>query len=224
MVVSVGVDGCREGWVAVAIDSKGFVEATTARTLADVIAAFPTAEAFGVDIPIGLVDEVRDADASARSFLTGQSSSVFSAPPRSALAETHYEKANAAARRVTGRGLSKQSFHLFPKIRDADALLPNERLHEVHPEVSFRLMHASHAPAGRKKTWGGLMERLARLRAAGIVLPDDLGPVGEIGIDDVVDAAGAAWSARRIARGEARHFPAVVTQRDRSGHPITIAG
>ncbi len=224
MSVSVGVDGCRDGWVAVAIDPTGFVQALLAPALAEVLAAFPNATAFGVDIPIGLVDDAREADVAARTFLTGQASSVFSAPPRSALAEVTYERANVASRRVTGRGLSKQTFHLFPKIRDADSLLPNDRLHEVHPEISFRLMHPDGAPAGRKKTWGGLMERLARLRARGIILPDDLGAASRVGIDDVVDAAGAAWSAGRIARGEARSFPEVVSQHDRSGHPIAIAG
>ncbi len=177
-----------------------------------------------MDIPIGLVDGARDADAAARAFLVGQASSVFSAPPRAALDCERYEDALAAARRVTGKGLSKQAFHLFAKIREADALLPDERLFEVHPEVAFRLMHEDEAAAGRKKTWGGLMERLTRLRTAGIALPPTLGAADAVGIDDVVDAAAAAWSARRLASSEARAFPLEPTQRDRSGHLIAIHG
>ena len=224
MTRAVGVDGCRDGWVAVAIDDGGFIEAAFEPTLARVFERFPEASAFGVDIPIGLVDAAREADAAARAFLSGQASSVFSAPARRALEAESFADALAASREATGRGLSKQSFHLFPKIREADALLPDERLHEVHPEISFRLMHPDAAPAGRKKTWGGLMERLARLRGEGIVLPNALGPADGVGIDDVVDAAGAAWSARRIARGEERRFPEVVSQIDRSGQLIVIAG
>jgi predicted RNase H-like nuclease len=219
----VGVDGCREGWVAVALSDRGFERAIVERSLRRIVASFDAA-AFGIDIPIGLVDDARDADAAARAFLKGQASSIFNAPPRAALGCERYDDAQAAARRVTGKGLSKQSFHLFAKIREADALLPDERLHEVHPEIAFRLMHPEEAPAGRKKSWGGLMERLARLRGAGIALPPSLGAAGAVGIDDVVDAAAAAWSARRIARGEARLFPPTPTQQDRSGHPIAIAG
>lgn len=220
----VGVDGFRGGWVAVALDDEGFVAAAVEPNLAAVRERFADAAAFGVDIPIGLVDGPRDADGAARAFLKGQASSVFSAPPRAALHCERYADALATAREATGRGLSKQAFHLLPKIREADALLPDERLHEVHPEIAFRLMHPEHAPAGRKKTWGGLMERLARLRAQGIALPADLGAASAIGIDDVVDAAGAAWSARRLARGDGRSFPAEASQRDRSGHAIVIEG
>lgn len=223
-MIAVGVDGCRQGWVAVAVSERGFEAATCEPSLAAVLERFDGAAVFGVDIPIGLVEGERDADAAARAFLVGQASSVFSAPPRPALDCERYEDALAAARRVTGKGLSKQAFHLFEKIREADALLPDERLFEVHPEVAFRLMHDDEASAGRKKTWGGLMERLARLRAAGITLPPSLGDADAVGIDDVVDAAAAAWSARRLARGEARTFPPEPTQRDRSGHLIAIHG
>jgi len=222
--IAVGVDGCRRGWVAVVITESGFVDAAFEPSLEAILAAFPEAAVFGVDIPIGLVDEEREADAAARSFLKGQASSVFSAPARAALACERYPEALEATRRATGKGLSKQSFFLFPKIREADALLPDERLYEVHPEVAFRLMHPSEEPAGRKKSWGGLMERLGRLRAAGITLPDSLGAADAVGIDDVVDAAAAAWSARRLARGAARSFPPEPTQRDRSGHWIAIHG
>jgi predicted RNase H-like nuclease len=45
------------------------------------------------------------------------------------------------------------------------------------------------------------------LAAAGIVVPTDIGEAGRAGADDVLDAAAAAWSAGRIARGEARCFP-----------------
>ena len=40
-----------------------------------------------------------------------------------------------------------------------------------------------------KKTWGGMKGRLALLAREGIVLPDELGDVDAVGIDDVIDAA-----------------------------------
>jgi predicted RNase H-like nuclease len=81
----------------------------------------------------------------------------------------------------------------------------DERVYEVHPEVSFRAMKGS--PLGqRKKTWNGLLERVRLLADAGIHIPDEL-PCGTAAPDDVVDAAAAAWSAGRIACGEACTLP-----------------
>jgi predicted RNase H-like nuclease len=53
-------------------------------------------------------------------------------------------------------------------------------------------------------------------------LPADLGDANAVGIDDVVDAAAAAWSAARIALGSARTFPASPQQRMPSGRVIAI--
>jgi len=60
------------------------------------------------------------------------------------------------------------------------------------------------------------------LKSVGIELPDDLGEVKEVGIDDVAGAAVAAWSARRIAAGEARSFPAEPEQRDQAGRVVVV--
>jgi predicted RNase H-like nuclease len=91
---------------------------------------------------------------------------------------------------------------------------------EIHPEVSFRVM--SDLPLLPKKTWGGLQARLQRLAEQNIRLPADLGDANAVGIDDVVDAAAAAWSAARIALGSARTFPASPQQRMPSGRVIAI--
>jgi len=48
------------------------------------------------------------------------------------------------------------------------------------------------------------------LKGAGIVLPEKLGALPLI---DVLDAAAAAWSAARYARGEARSLPEGATER-----------
>ena len=59
------------------------------------------------------------------------------------------------------------------------------------------------AVEANKKTWAGQMVRRRLLERHGIELPDDLGPVGVVPPDDVIDAAAAAWSAARIASGKA---------------------
>ena len=50
-----------------------------------------------------------------------------------------------------------------------------------------------------KKSWHGQPARLRLLANAGITIPDDLGDMGTIPPDDIIDAAAAAWSASRIA-------------------------
>lgn len=221
-----GVDGHSNGWVTVALDDKGFVAARSFESFASLMASSASAKVIAVDIPIGLVDvPVREADRAARAMLVGNTSSVFNAPPRRAVspAVTTYEQAKAITLEVCKKGLSRQSYALFEKIREVDAYEADKRVVEVHPEVSFRLMPHS-LPLHRKKSWGGLHARLARLAAAGIVLPPSLGEADGVGIDDVVDAAGAAWSARRIHAGAARSFPQEPTQRSASGRVIAIWG
>jgi predicted RNase H-like nuclease len=65
------------------------------------------------------------------------------------------------------------------------------------------------------------MRRRRLLEQAGIVLPEDLGAASVVPPDDVLDAAVAAWSALRIARGEALTLPADPPI-DRSGRKVAI--
>jgi predicted RNase H-like nuclease len=59
-----------------------------------------------------------------------------------------------------------------------------------------------------KATWTGASQRRQALAAVGMILPDDLGIAGlTAGVDDVHDAAAAAWSAQRYQRCEAIRFP-----------------
>ncbi len=210
--------------MAIGIDDAGFVQARRFGDFAALIRAFEDARVIGVDMPIGLVDApVRAADQAARAYLAGAASSVFNAPVRAALHADSYEDASAISRRIAGKGLSKQSFHLMAKIREVDAHATDARIFEVHPEVSFRLM-GDGASVPRKKSWAGMRRRLARLAREGIVLPDALGEADDVGIDDVIDAAAAAWSARRIANGNARSFPAPPVHDDATGRTIAIWG
>jgi predicted RNase H-like nuclease len=218
----VGVDGCKRGWVAIELSNRGFQRARTFPTFAKLFAACERAKVIAVDMPIGLVDRERTADTAARDYLVGQSSCVFNSPPRAALRADSYEAASAIARDVSERGLSRQSYALFEKIREVDEFIDDTRIHEVHPEVSFRVLNGDIRLLHGKKTWGGAHLRRRRLVDAGIVVPDDLGEVDPVAVDDILDAAIAAWSARRIARGQARSFPANASQQDASGRMIAI--
>ena len=82
-----------------------------------------------------------------------------------------------------------------------------QRVVEVHPEVSFTRL-AGGPLTEPKSTWAGATRRRQLLREAGIDLPDDLGAAGRAAaVDDVLDGAAAAWTARRVSRGEARPLP-----------------
>lgn len=219
----VGIDGCIQGWVAVEISTRSFRRARVFEDFASVLAAVEGATCIAVDIPFGLVEAgARTPDTAARKYLVGQSSSVFPSPPRPSLLATTFEQATAACQLAAEKGISRQSFALFPKIREVDAFIADERIHEVHPEVSFRLLNRGEPLKHRKKSWGGIQHRRRLLVGAGIELPDDLGEVNSVGVDDILDAAVAAWSARRIAQGQARRFPDPPTQRDASGRLLAI--
>ena len=58
----------------------------------------------------------------------------------------------------------------------------------------------------RKKSAGGALERIELLRRHGIER-GELGASASAPLDDVLDAAAAAWSAHRAAPGEAHSLP-----------------
>ena len=210
MGIAVGLDGCPDGWIAAVVEDgrlaaiKHFERARTA------LEAYPDAEAFAFDIPIHLsATGDREADSAARRFLpTGRAPSVFNAPPLAALHSGSYEEANEASRRVSGKGLSRQSFALLTKIREvAEVAAEHPRVHEAHPEVSFAALSGGEALPS-KKTWDGLMQRRALLTAVGLAVPDLVGEAsGRGAADDIVDAVACAWTAARIASGEAQPLP-----------------
>jgi predicted RNase H-like nuclease len=204
----VGVDAAgAHGWLAVVVDDHGFVAARLGR-LADVIGWAEPVDVIGIDIPVGDVPGgVRRADVEARRFVGPRRASVFPTPPAEILAAATYAEGNAS---LAARGVpqvSKQAWNLVPRMVEAAALAGADgRIHEVHPEVSFREM-AGEPLAWSKKSWNGLMLRRRLLGAAGIELPDIVPAVAGAVADDLVDAAAVGWSARRIAAGTARTFP-----------------
>ena len=202
-----GLDGCRTGWIGIALRDGQFADAILAERAAEVISAVPSAAAIAIDIPIGLpATGRRRADELARRELGPRRSSVFAAPPRNVLMEAPYAAANALAKEIHGFGISKQSYMLRAKILEVDELASvDRRIHEVHPELAFRTM--ANADLHSKKSYTGARERIRLLAAAGIVLPEDPGPAGTAALDDILDAAAAAWVAHRIASGDAKPLP-----------------
>lgn len=215
-----GVDGCKAGWIGIALSqaaagtpSAAPPRAYCAARIGDLVAEASQDAALaviGIDIPIGLADAAhRQADLLARKAAGPRWSSVFLTPVRAALEEGDYAAAAAVSRKLTGDGISRQAFALREKILEVDQWLrqAGHRVVEVHPEVSFAELAGAHLRT-RKSTWDGMAQRRRLLAAAGVVVPDDLGPAGEkAAVDDVLDAAAVAWTASRVADGRARSLP-----------------
>lgn len=202
-VAVTGIDGYPRGWVAVDLDAEGKARARASRLLGDLVD--PDAAVVAVDIPIGIPEEGRrSADLEARRFVGGRRSAVFFTPPRAVLEAETYEEARQVAVVATGKSISSQSYALRGHILEADPLArADPRIVEVHPEVSFCEL-AGEPLRSSKHTPEGLRERRALLEAAGLVLPERPRGVPEA---DLLDAAVAAWSAARYARGEAQPLP-----------------
>jgi predicted RNase H-like nuclease len=176
--------------------------------------------AVGVDIPLGLPvgSARRDCDVLAAARLGRARSSVFPAPPREVIAAADYPQACATARRLTGRAISLQTFHITGKIAEWDALALPEHVVEVHPELALRALapHTEFAPKKSARGAGQRISALARWVDPATALADI--PAGAR-LDDVLDALAVTWSAARWARGEAE---ALGGQRDARGRPMRV--
>lgn len=163
------------------------------------------AKACAVDIPIGPRDDFapRPCDTAARQLLGRQASSIFPAPPRALLHCRTQAEASALSRATCGRGVSIQSFHLFAKIAEVDALRPLP-VFEAHPELAFLTRAGVTLPS--KKTAEGYAARLALLSAwSGLPSRDAARQWrSRVAPDDLLDAAVLAEVAWRHTRGEAR--------------------
>lgn len=226
MALVAGVDGCRGGWLAVALEtatrriSVAFAPSWRALDLAAVALA-------AVDMPIGLAEAgPRACDLAARRLLPGaRKASVFAPPRRYMLACRTWQEAQAEGRRREGVGLSKQSWNLAAKIAEIDRqIAPNDqaRLREAHPELIFHHLTAWQA-LPPKKSPEGARRRREILARHGIVLAPAALPVPRrlACEDDLLDAAACALAAERALSGRACRLPPDPA-RDRRGLAMEI--
>lgn len=215
-MIAVGLDGCKAGWVAIALgDGNAFLDAWLSPTVEHAeqvgLSKWQSA-AMVIDIPIGIPDRgPRQADVEARKFIGPRRNSVFPTPLRPALESLDYDSARIASVAASGgKSLSKQGWMIAPKILEVDRWVRGASLtvREGHPEVSFRGM-ASEPLLDYKKTLPGAMHRRALLGGEGVELPASLDRAAfrGVGLDDLHDAAAMAWTARRVALGEAVSIP-----------------
>ncbi len=223
-----GVDACKRGWVAVTLAAPGPVLAAVRMdaSLAGVLDDGPGADLariVGIDMPLGLVEAGwRDADRLARGLLGPRRSSIFAIPPRPVWAQATYQAANQCCRELTGQGFSIQAWGLRPKLLEANEYVQRcgHPMYEVHPELAFGAIAGAPLPHS-KHTAPGRDLRRELLAAAGIILPLTSPGAIRLPATDTLDAAAVAWSAWRIATGEAVVLPDQ-PQLDTQGREITI--
>lgn len=232
-----GVDAAGDGWAMATTPVKHAspVKFSVWRSL-DSLWAYARSSGVlvvGVDMPIGLPGPaLRTAEIEARELLGPRRSSIFWSPPLCTLDAADHAEANRLSREVTGRGLSAQGFALMPKIREARQTLGTASFQpwahpqavELHPETSLAVLAGVPMSVG-KRHQAGVAERLEALSAVfpNIVDAAVLTPVPgppHASLDDLLDAAAAAWTCRRVYSGEARCLGA--GEIDETGYPMNI--
>ncbi len=199
---SVGVDGCKSGWFAVAIYDNGKWELLTFKSVGDLHKVYADSDIILIDIPIGLKGsgkEERLCDLRARKLLGhGRGSSVFPVPCRQAVYCESYEEAHKTNKEIMERGLSKQTWGIVSKIREVDEFIVKNksvigRLKESHPEVCFYALSGQPMQYS-KKYREGADERINVLRKL-YQNTDEIIEYAlnnykrkELALDDIVDA------------------------------------
>jgi predicted RNase H-like nuclease len=206
---AIGIDGCKEGWFYFRFDGDTGTFGVSPE-LSLLVDDLPAQACVLIDMPIGLRargKKERECDAAARAMLGPRRSSVFAAPVRPVLKAKDYQAALEQSRRLTGRGLSRQSWNIVPKIREVDELLQARpelarQMFEAHPEVLFTGL-AGGPMSASKATRDGFTERMTILSilhpdAEALVASAFLAHGGfEAARDDVVDAFVLALCARK---------------------------
>jgi predicted RNase H-like nuclease len=223
-----GVDGCKAGWIAVTATPESFdrPEVKIFESVAALICELAPKSLIAIDMPIGLPERAikggREPDWAAREFLGLQRGSIFPVPSRRAVyaCEHGFVPVCAIAQDTSDppKKPSRQLFGILPRIRQVDEILRQkpelrERIFEVHPEVSFKVMYGDEPLPERKKVKGrinshGMQLRKKLLETEGFPRSflDQIPPRGA-GRDDFYDACACAWSAKRILARKARVFP-----------------
>ena len=163
----IGVDGCKIGWFYTVIDNENKWEIGVSENVKKLWGTHKNASLILIDIPIGLpFKKSRACDIEARKLLgKGKTSTVFPPPCREALAAKTYEEACEINKKVLGKKISLQAYHISKKIKEVDDFLlsnPHARqiIRETHPEICFWGLNQRQPMGNRKKDEAGFEERL----------------------------------------------------------------
>lgn len=209
-ITAVGIDGCRNGWIAACLHPAGS-EIRHFSTIAALMEQYAHADVLFIDIPVGLARNTAEArfrpEQYARKLIPRKAAAIFNAPCQKAAYCRTYAEANETNKATIGKGLSKQSYHICNKIREVDTFIKEnpalrDKLMESHPEICFALMHPSLQPIlENKKTAVGRRKRLQTLQSMekeAKYIEENIASVKELQQvqDDVIDAFCLAVAAK----------------------------
>ncbi|MCW3788784.1 DUF429 domain-containing protein [Plebeiibacterium sediminum] len=170
-VCTVGIDGCRGGWLCSVIYPDYNISIKLVKQLNEAIEIFLKAKFVFIDMPIGLVsscNEERNIDVLIRKQLGHPfSSSVFTVPCKQAVYANDYKGASKINREILGKGISIQAWNICAKIKALDLFLKENqslksKFKETHPELCFKHLKGT-SLNHKKKTAGGFSERMELL-------------------------------------------------------------
>lgn len=206
---TLGIDGCRAGWIAISLDEEGagYWLLESDDELEDYFSEF---DRIFIDVPIGLEDEkyVRECDEELREKLgPDYHASVFNPPIRPALHAPTYAEASMTSYEITDKKISIQAWNIMPNIKLVDRLLRNkeefrEKVFESHPELLFQKLNGGNSILQKKATKKGLRHRLGLLKKQSKYADDFFRDIKEeyrrnqVDEDDIVDAMALALYAR----------------------------
>jgi predicted RNase H-like nuclease len=221
MALVAGIDGCKGGWFVVQKDlDRGILQYRIINKISEIFSPVEQLKIIALDVPIGLPDEAlpggRECDRIGRALLgPKRQSSIFSPPVREALRGNSWEAANKINSKSSSYciGLSQQSFGIFPKMKEIDAVITptlQNTIKEVHPEICFFELNNRKPLLYGKKTPQGRNDRRKLLFPLGFDIIDEALSKYRRNIlaeDDILDACIACWTAERIFKGEAIRIP-----------------
>ncbi|MDC0183167.1 DUF429 domain-containing protein [Nitrosomonadales bacterium] len=211
----IGIDGCRAGWIITKILDDQSLSFHIIENLDDNYLKKGNISHIGIDIPLILSETgKRFAETEARTILKKRSCTIFSPPTFSALKANNYIEASEINFRQSGKRLSKQSWNLFPKIKQAQKFLKYNNkinLFEIHPELSFMAMNDMNLVLESKKTIIGKKIRIKLIKrffpSFSFELVRKKYNKNEVLDDDILDSISVVWSTQRIVDNIAQFVP-----------------
>ncbi len=204
----IGVDGTSSGWIA-SIGNSIDKRLSTVKFFEDLdklLSDYPESIVV-IDMPIELNKKnyLRTCDVLAKKFLgRAFQSSIFIPPLKRVLKCNTYQEANELSKKIVGKGLSKQSWHLKSKISEVQQISKlSNKIYEGHPECSFKMLK-NESLSAKKKSVSGIFERLDLLKKVGLdplSVNLKLENNSSIKIDDVLDSMVLFITALRIIEG-----------------------
>ena len=217
MSTVIGIDGCKAGWISSKMEEDHSLSFHIIENLEDDYLKQSNLSYIGIDIPLELaLTGKRLAEIEARSLLKKRACTIFSPPTLNALRAKDYIDACEINFKECGKRISKQSWNLFPKIKEAQKFSKNNLISklsvfEIHPELSFMAMNDMNLIEASKKTEIGKKIRIKLIQkffpSFSFESVRNQYKKYQVHDDDILDSISIVWSTQRIVDNIAQSVP-----------------